>query len=260
MPPRALGLHLLPDSRLVGSGRPSCLAEVDAAGHLVRLELLEGDAQIVAALPGDPLLLVVDAPLVVPNETGRRDVEVVLSWLDCPVFPASRRRLAQLAGGVRGEALAARAAGPGRDLAEGVPDVALRQLARERAGAADQGDLGRYRAEWLALRAPRYRPKGTGRAQAAGMAEAARLLATAVDLDGWWPDPSGDDWALIADAARIDAVACALTAARALADPERVLWLGSSARGRVVVPADAAMRARAEVNLTRLRAEGAIRI
>jgi len=231
-------------------------------GRLTRLELLDADAEILAALPEDPALVVVDAPLAVPNATGRRDVETVLSWLDCPVFPVSRRRLEQVAGGVRGEGLAARAAAPGRDLAEGVPDVVLRQLMRETGAAEAPGDddLGRYRAEWLALRPPRYRPKGTGRAQAGGLSAARHLLGGAVDLGDWRPDPAGDDWRLIADAARLDAIACALTAHRALRDPASVLWLGTAARGRVVVPADDLMRRRAAVNLERLRAEGAIRI
>lgn len=259
---RTLGLHLQPADALVGTGRPSCLAEITADGRLGRIDLLEDDDPIVAAVGAAPALVVVDAPLAVPNATGRRDVEVVLSWLDCTPFPVSRRRAEQLWGGVRGERLAARLTGAGHDVAEGAPDIVLRQLRREAAGGGPPGedvDLAAYRGEWLALRAPRYRPKGTGRASEAGLAEAHSLLARALGMGDPPPAPR-DDWEAIAEAARLDAIALALTARRAVDAPERVLWLGTADRGRVVVPSDAAMRLRAAVNLDRLRAEGAIRI
>ena len=36
----------------------------------------------------EPALVVVDAPLVVPNESGQRDVERILAWCDVPAFPS----------------------------------------------------------------------------------------------------------------------------------------------------------------------------
>ena len=60
--------------------------------------------------PGQPAVVAVDAPLRVPNETGRRrcDQEVSTAWRRCEAgaYPANRRLLAR-AGVVRGEALVA---------------------------------------------------------------------------------------------------------------------------------------------------------
>src|SRR5207342_1083246 len=111
---RYLGLHLLPTLRLVGTPRRSCLAEVDADGLLLDLRLLDGDDEIVAALPPGPALLGVDAPLAVPNEEGRRDAEHVLAWCDVPAFPTSARRLRAVHGGARGVDLAPRLAAEAR--------------------------------------------------------------------------------------------------------------------------------------------------
>ena len=41
-----------------------------------------------------------------------------------------------------------------------------------------------------------------------------RLLSGVVDLGGWAPGPPADDWAAIADAARVNAICCAYAALR----------------------------------------------
>ena len=54
------------------------VAAVDAAGRLVSVESLLTDAEILAwvvAQPGAPVVVALDAPLVVPNATGQRECE-----------------------------------------------------------------------------------------------------------------------------------------------------------------------------------------
>src|SRR5262249_7941562 len=83
---RLLGLRLLQQLTLVGTPRRSAVAEVDASGSLVRLDLAGDDDEVLGALGPGPALLVVDAPLLVANEGGRRDVETLLAWCDVPLF------------------------------------------------------------------------------------------------------------------------------------------------------------------------------
>jgi predicted nuclease with RNAse H fold len=251
----AAGLHLQQRRDLVGRGRPSAVALVGADGALCEVRLVEDDDEILAVIP-DGARVVVDAPLAVPNDAGSRQVERVLAWLDIAAFPTSRARLAKLHGGIRGEELRPALAARASDLAEGIPDATLRQILRERAhpDVSALQDLGEYRGSWLALRAPRYRPKGAGRAAPGGAQAAAEILAAEVDLGGWAPTAAPDDWRAIADAAVLDAVALAVTARRG-ADPARSLRVGDPERGEILLAADATMRARAAVNLARLREE-----
>ncbi len=258
----ALGLHLLQSIDLIASPRRSALARVDADGTLVALDLAGPDEELLALLGasgGGPL--VVDAPLEVPAETGRRDLETVLAWCDVPTFPVSARRLAQVFGGARGVALAPALARLADPVLETVPDLVLRQIAWERdhPAGAPAIDLADYRAAWLGLRAPVYRPKGVERARPDGTIAAWRLLSEVLDLGGWTPAANPDDWGAIADAARIDALCCAYAALR-LAAPEAHALIGAAGRGRAVVPADANLRGRIDLTLERLRAEGAVRI
>ncbi|WP_217912700.1 DUF429 domain-containing protein [Miltoncostaea marina] len=255
------GLHLLQGVELVGSPRRSALATLDAEGRLTGLELLQHDAEIVRAVDAAaPAVLVVDAPLAVPGERGRRDAEAVLAWCDVPAFPVSRRRLAQVHGGMRGPALAPDLRRPGRRVVETLPDAVLRQLAweREHPPGAAPIPLADYRAAWLGVRPPAYRPKGVGRARRAGMPAAHALIAGAVDLGGWTPGAAGDDWEAIADAARLDALLCAYAALRLLRGAAVVV--GTPERGEVALPADANLAARLAATLARLRAEGAVAI
>jgi predicted nuclease with RNAse H fold len=257
-----LGLHLVQHLALVDSPRRSVLARLDADGRLTALDRAGDDGDVVALVAtAGGSALVVDAPLALPEGVGRRDVEAVLSWCDVVAFPVSRRRLAQVTGGARGMALAPAVARPGRWLAEGLPDLVLRQIAWERdhPPGARALDLADYRAAWIGVRAPVYRPKGAGRARADGLVAAWDLLAGVVDLGGWRPaETAGDDWAAIDDAAVIDAICCAYAALRV--ERGEGLLLGTAERGRVAVPADANLEARLALTLRRLRDEGAITI
>ncbi|MFN8109879.1 MAG: DUF429 domain-containing protein [Thermoleophilia bacterium] len=259
--PRALGMHLQQDPRLVDTPRPSWVAQLSPDGVLERLEQLDSDAAIVAAVGAEPAVLGVDAPLAVPNAAGRRDLETVLSWLDVPVFPVSRRRAQQVFGGVRGKGLAPALRGAGIDVVEAVPDQVLRQLMWEARPTPEAPvNLADYRAAWLGLRPPAYRPKGAGRARPGGLPAVHALLAGAVDWAGWAPATDPDDWRAIADAGVVDAVACAVAVWRWIHRPERAVRLGTPERGEALLAADGNLIERLEVNLTRLRAEGAVQI
>jgi predicted nuclease with RNAse H fold len=256
---RTLGLHLLQSNDLVETPRPSTVAELDAEGALVRLEHLATDADILAAIGDGPRLVAVDAPLAVPNEGGQRDIERLLAWCDIPVFPVSRRRLQQVHGGLRGVALAAALSAPDVELIETSPELVLRELQWEE-GTSSALDLEEYRTRWIAERPPVYRPKGPGRAKPAGIVGAHALLARHVDLQGWVPAESPDDWAAIRDAAVLDAIACAYVAWRAVHQPQRVLRIGAKDLGEMLLPVDGNLAARIAVNLERLRGDGTVAI
>lgn len=257
----AYGLHLNPFLTGEPAGACSVLAEIDDRGILSRLDDVSADS-VPGIVAGTTGLMLVDQPLAIPDGAGRRDVETVLAWLDHPTLPVSRRRMEQLHGGVPGEGLAqALAAERGLEVAECLPDLVLRQIVWEQAGSSDAPvDLAAYREAWLGCRAPRFRGRRGAGASAGGVVQAWRLLASVVDLAGWAPVPSPTPAQVDADAARVDAVACAYAAHRALRTPERSLCIGTPERGRLVTPADAHLTARAAVHLERLRGDGAIRI
>ncbi|MGI9538661.1 MAG: hypothetical protein ACR2N6_00760, partial [Miltoncostaeaceae bacterium] len=78
--------------------RKSAVAIVGGDGRLEGLATAEDDAELVAHIHDDAALIVVDAPLVIPNTEGRRDLERLLEWCDVPVFPTSIARLTKLHG------------------------------------------------------------------------------------------------------------------------------------------------------------------
>ena len=242
---------------LIGTPRPSVVVELDADGALARLESAAETAAVAAAIGADPAIVVVDAPLAVPTERGQRDVERILAWCDVPAFPVSRARLTSVHGGLRGvdlvEALASTVTA-----AETHPDLVLRLLMWEDDGGGAPIDLADYRARWLGVRAPRYRPKGPGRATIAGIVAVTAILARHVDLGGWTPTASDDDWGPIRDAAILDAIICAYVAHRSIHTPKATLTIGTRARGRMVLPVDANLRGRLEATVARLSAEGVI--
>lgn len=255
----ALGLHLVAHLDLVDSPRRSVLARLDGGGRLTALQEAAGDAELTAAIAAhETRTLVVDAPLVVPVGAGRRDAEAVLAWCDVPAFPVSARRLETVYGGARGVALAPAFAAGGRDAVEALPDQVLRQIAWERDHPLGQPalPLADYRAAWIGVRAPRYRPKGVGRAHPDGILAAWSLIGEVVDLGGWRPVADPDDWAAIGDAARIDAICCAYAGLR-LGRGEAVR-VGAPGRGTIVLAADSNLRARVAATVARLASEGTI--
>jgi predicted nuclease with RNAse H fold len=246
---------------LVESPRRSVVALVGLDGRLTSLEPAAGDEDLLALVPDEAAWVVIDAPLAVPNARGRRDVETVLSWCDVPAFPVSAARLAQVHGGARGPGLAAALAREGRTVRETLPDLVLREIAWERDHPPESPamDLADYRAAWLGVRAPVYRPKGRGRARPAGLLAAWELLSGVLDLGGWVPDPGGDDWQALHDAARLDALCCAYAGLR-LARGEHAASIGSDELGHLTFPADANLRGRVALTLRRLAGEGVLQI
>ncbi|ADV66716.1 DUF429 domain-containing protein [Deinococcus maricopensis] len=90
---------------------PTGVAVLDATGTLLEARTLTSDADLLAFLhahtPG-PAVVAVDAPLIVPNDTGRRDAEAELARVyarfQAGAHPANRTLLGRY-GGLRGEAL-----------------------------------------------------------------------------------------------------------------------------------------------------------
>ena len=91
----------------------------------------------------------------------------------------------------------------------------------EDAGGGASIDLAEYRAQWLGLRAPTYRPKGPGRANPAGIIAARRSWPATSTWAGGSRPRGDDDWGPIRDAATLDAIICAYVAHRAIRTPER---------------------------------------
>jgi predicted nuclease with RNAse H fold len=256
---RTLGLHLLQPVDLVATERHSVIAELDGDGALAALTTARSIEEIVAALPAATVLIACDAPLVVPNDRGRRDVDELLGWCDVPAFPVSRARLETVFGGHRGAALLAAIDPANVTIVEVFPEQLLRQLMWEETRPGEGADLAAYREAWIRLRPPPYRPKGAGRARPGGIAAVYALLARHVDFAGWAPRDDPDDWQAIADAAVLDAVICAWAARQARTGPTgRTLRIGPAQPGHPMVVADASLRERLAVNAERLRAQGRI--
>ena len=258
---RAVGIHLNPEMRRDDPPGRSAVAEIDPDGALRTVHMCRRDEEIVALTGNSPALVVIDAPIAIPDDTaGRRDVEQVLAWLDIPAFPVTRTRLEKVHGGARGPGL--RALMAGHTMVEGIPDQVIRQLLWEREhpiGAPPLG-LADYRAAWLGVRAPAFRPRG-GRARNDGLAPAREVLADAADLTAWPAPERTGDLAALDEAAAIDAVACALLARRCVDGPgDRWALVGDAAAGRIALAACPEMIERAGINIARLRDEGTINI
>lgn len=251
--PIACGIHLMPVIGAIATPRPSCVVTVSQAGAVTDITLADTDEAIVAAIPDGVRVLAIDAPMQVANARGARAVDRLLQWLDVPVFPVSRARLETVFGGARGVRLADAVRTRANDVYETVPDLVLRELEWEssRPDGAPASELGEYRAAWLGLRPPRYRPKGTGRARPDGVLAALALVSTAIDPGGWVPDPDPDDWQAISDAAVVDAMVCAVTAWRAMTAPRGTMVVGDGPIP-IAVPCDASLAERARINAARL--------
>ncbi len=254
---RVFGLHLMPMIDLIESPRLSALIELGEDRSLLAVGMYRSVTDILQAVGPDPAIVATDAPLVVTNDEGRRDLEHLLHWCDVPVFPVSRRRLQTVFGGHRGGELLERTP-RNMVLVETPPDLVLRQFMWHERRPQQPMDLGSYRTEWIGLRPPAFRPKGAGRARDAGIPLVHQLIGRHVDLAGWSPHASADDWQAIADAAVLDAVACAWVARNAVTTPEQTMRIGPKVAGHPLIVADDNLRHRLAVNADRLRSEGTI--
>lgn len=223
------GLHLMPLLEEIDSPRRSCIAQFTAHGRLRSLSFVQADNEIMDAIPAPVSHIVVDAPLEVHNETGARPIERLLGWLDVAAFPHSRERDRQIFGGTRGDALRAPLTTRIAHVAETHPDAVLKQLLWEHRPehAHSIVEFADYRSYWHPLRPPRYRPKAGGRAATNGFTSIVAILEREVDLDGWAPTESPDDWQAIEDAAALDALICAIVAWRWAYRPGATLQVSS---------------------------------
>lgn len=259
---RAVGIHLVQDARREEAPARSAVAEIGPGNALSGVRMCRSDEEIVEAVGAAPALVLIDAPAVVPPVRGRRDAEQVLAWLDIAAFPVTPARMEKAYGGARGVPLASALGARGHVVAEALPDQVLRQAMWEAAhppGSAPL-DLAGYRAQWLGIRAPAFRPRG-GRARNDGLSPARDLLAGFIDVARWPAPTRAGDLADLDEAAAIDAVACAGLARRCLDAPgDRWAVIGDAPRGRIALAACPEMIDRARVNIERLRAEGTIGI
>lgn len=259
---RAVGVHLVQDARRGDAPGRSAVAEMGTDGALLHVRMCRSDAEIRAAVGPGPALVLVDAPLAVPDVRGRRDVEHVLAWLDIAAFPVTPARMQKAYGGARGVDLCADLEADGHVTAEALPDQVLRQLLWEADHPPGSPPIGLadYRGDWLGIRAPAFRPRG-GRARNDGLAPARAIIAGVADLAAW---PQGDregDLADLDEAAAVDATACALLAWRCLHAPGGTWALvGNAESGRIVLAAGPDLVERARINIDRLREEGSIGI
>lgn len=247
----------------------------DAAGGaslMAVADALTDDADILAWVDGHDddgsggLLVAVDAPLIVPNETGRRPCEAVLSACLARVqagpHPSNRARLAAPDGTVRGERIAHALA------ARGLPQTphleTLSPGQRPLRACLEVFPHPAHVALFGLAKTLKYKAK-PGRDSAARLAEFARyadLLQSLTSADpplllGGANDAPGRALLERADLATLgagalkrhedalDALTCAYVALyhHRWAGTERSTVVGDLSTGYIVTPADAAMQA-----------------
>jgi predicted RNase H-like nuclease len=258
---KILGADLAPEA-------PATVVLLDGAGRLARAErratLVEVASTVTGLAAGEPYLLAVNVPVVVPQAAARtRPVEsLVRRRLGARLAPGGRAAASER--GVAGEALlgALAASGepclpyPDRDgrragLAEvhaqlvlkvllwsagelrETPDPAIRQqLFRDSTVPVYRGSRQRSRASWTQH-----------------AASLALVLAALDDIEGYDLEPAREalrhvDGLAAHDAAAglLDALLLAGTARRYVTAPESSLFLGDRETGHVILPADAFVR------------------
>jgi predicted nuclease with RNAse H fold len=238
---RFIGIHLIQPPGEIASPPQSTLAALNDVGQVEFVEDVQDDAGLLLLATTASPLIVLDAPVFVPNAQGRRMAEDVLAWCDINVFPASRERLGRLYGGVRGERLANRLERAGCAVHETYPEVVLRQLAWEssRKGSPPL-DLASYREAWIGARGPRYATKRDEPGSREARKRALELLG--VPYRDQMDRPGA-----------IAALACAYAGLRsARPDLGATLSLPVGAKRRIVLPAGPELLSRAALHIERL--------
>ncbi|TRW44525.1 DUF429 domain-containing protein [Georgenia yuyongxinii] len=230
-----------------GERSPSGVAVLDAGGHLVHLSAESTDESILAALApyrDGPVLVGIDAPLVVPNATGNRPCEAALNRdfaaFDAGAHPANTGK-PEFAGTPRGARIAKAlgldinpASGRERRGIEVYPHPATvvlfglgRTLKYKQRGGRD---LGQLREALQTL---------VGHVEALAGAEPAMVVT---EHAGWRELATAVRTATRKSQLRVaedqvDAVLCAYVARFATAHPERMTTYGDLATGYIVTPA-----------------------
>lgn len=213
---------------------------------------------------GEPFLLGVDIPVVVPVKAARvRPVESLVRRRFRQKMNAGGRAASEDSG-LPGETLMAALATagfpclpyPDRDrrrsgLAETLPALVLKSLLWQHSPAAEERDLASQEELFRAWTAPAYRRAALP--ARAGWADQAIALETALSALG---PIDGYDFSAVRDALRsaasvedtenaaalFDAILIGATAKRYLDAPESCLFAGEREDGYVIVPADSLMR------------------
>ncbi len=192
--------------------RGSGLVVLDERGRVqswaYRVELDAVASFCLAQTEEPPTVVAIDAPLTVPNETGHRAVDRALMRLFAGrrlgVHAASRRRLREVYGGLRGERLVERLAGRGCQIIEVYPHAAL--------------------IAWSDLPAPLAYKRGSRDERLAGLQRLVDLLRRRADADPpldldsvpWLPEggePAASTAAVERMESLLDALICAHVAA-----------------------------------------------
>lgn len=233
------------------STNPSGVAVLEGdrnAAQLVHWGLLGDDREVLAFLDGHsagPTIIAVDAPLTVPNRTGKRPGEAQLS----PVFgrhqanahPANRERMTRYNGGeIRGEVIKAALE------ARGFVDDPFHLSAPDVRAVVEVYPHAAMVALFQLPRTLKYKQKGQGRvALDAAWREYHRHLATLghaePGLTGLEPLLAVDPSVLRGSALKnhedeVDAVMCAYVALYAHRFPERCEVFGRVAEGYILTP------------------------
>ncbi len=257
---RAIGIHLVQDARREHAPARSTVVEVAPGAGIAGVQMCRTDSEVIDAVGPGPALVLVDAPLATPEVAGRRDPEHVLAWLDIPAFPVTPGRMRTVHGGARGVELAQTLTACGHVVAEAIPDQILRQIMWEadHPPGAPALDLATYRAEWLGVRPPAFRPRG-GRAHHDGLTPARTLVQSVAACEAWPVSERGGDLAALDEASVIDAATCALLAHRCLHGAgDRWAMIGTQQAGRIALAACPEMIDRATVNIDRMVQQGMI--
>jgi len=237
-------------------------------GSVEKIQRVSGVPAIAAAVgnlaDGEPFLLGVDIPVVVPAKTARvRPVESLLRRRFRQKMNAGGRAAAEDSG-LPGETLMAGLATagfpclpyPDRDrrqcgLAETLPALVLKSLLWQSSPAAGERDLASQEELFRAWTAPVYRRNALP--ARAGWADQVIALETTLAAVG---EIDGYDFSTVRDALRsassvedtenaaalFDAILIGATARRYLEAPESCLFAGERDDGYLIVPADSLMR------------------
>jgi predicted RNase H-like nuclease len=253
-----------------GSGGENTLVSTDDSGSIVSARHLAGLPSVAEAIrqraAGEPFLVAVNLPVVVPSRAARgRPVEnLVRRRFGVRLRPGGRAALSAEATGVASEALLAglAAAGhpclpyPDRDgrasgLAEIHPELVLKALLWEVSGMSHAGS-GQRRAElFRAYAAPAYRARDESkRSSWADRAVALDLAQRALGSPRFYDlrparealDAASSPRDVERAGALLDAALVAGTARRYVESPEECLFFGDRETGYVILPADAFVR------------------
>ena len=221
---------------------PSGVCALDEAGNIVDEQSLSSDEEIIGwikRLVDGSVVVAIDAPLLVPNMTGRRPCEAAVAReygsRKAGPHPSNRSLLTRVNGGIRGETLATRLAaigfadpwaGSDRTLLEVYPHPALIETF-----GLDE------RLVYKAKKGVRVADRRRGLRVLSGMLEL--LGDTDPPLRG--PTVPVDDAmrgaALKAVEDKLDARICAWVASIWGSDPGRIRLFGDSETGHIAVPA-----------------------